>query len=244
MRNARSLYFNLRYNGLLVLIIGGLVQWVVGFGAQEYLRWLGWVGAILWGGSVTLTIVAVVILYQISLGLIKRIWSLPVNTQTPSPSPRRGMIMLLGRTEYALAALQPHPRLEHLWLVVTDVTNPRVVELGIKLSGRIVTLREWVNDVYRPSDCADAVQKAVSEAKAMGFPIEELICDVTGGTTVMTVGAFQRCIELGVDIQMVTARYTKEGDSPVPDKVISVYSHQKAQNLVESVPSNTGEPNK
>lgn len=227
MRNARRLYFNLRHNGLLVLIAGGLVQWAVGFGAEEYLKGQGWIGPFLWGGSVIIALVVGILLYQVILALTRRIWSRPVTTITPTPSPRRGMIMLLGRTEYAVVALQPHPNLEQLWYVVTDVTNPRIIELASQMSGRIVTLREWVNDVYRPTDCAQAIEKAYSEAQAMGFNEQELICDVTGGTTAMTVGAFQICQSLGIDIQMVTARYTEEGDHPVPDKVIAVYNHSR-----------------
>ncbi|RIK39201.1 MAG: hypothetical protein DCC55_18805 [Chloroflexi bacterium] len=38
----------------------------------------------------------------------------------------------------------------------------------------------------------------------------ELICDITGGTTAMTVGAFATCIRSGVAVQMMPGVFDKQ----------------------------------
>lgn len=211
-------YLQLRYNPLVTLFVGGLAVWGVEQIAADFLRSRGWSGL----AVLLVAIVTALLLFQAASQLLYRL--LPRNRPAtgPAPTPCRGMILLLGRAETTQAAVEAHPGLEHLWLVVTDQSNEEMEKLRYRLSGRIVTSREWIHRPYDQAECANAVERAVSHAATQQMDMDDLICDLTGGTVAMSIGAFQACQRLGIATQMVTARYDKERKRPIIGPVIAL----------------------
>lgn len=218
MRLLVWVYLQLRYNPLVALFVGGLAVWAVEKIAEDFLRSRGWSGL----AVLMAAIVAVLLLFEGLSQLLYRLLPRNPSVLGPSPTPRRGMVLLLSRVDTALAAVTAHPDLEHLWLIVTAQSNDEMAKLGFRLSGRIVTLREWIHNPYDQNECANAVERAVSHAATQDLSVDELICDLTGGTVAMSIGAFQACQRLGLDAQMVTARYDRERKHPVPGPVIAL----------------------
>ncbi|MFZ1753945.1 MAG: hypothetical protein WAU10_09385 [Caldilineaceae bacterium] len=218
MRLIVWIYLQLRYNPLVALFVGGLAVWAVEKIAEDFLRNRGWSGL----AVLLIAIVMTLLFFQAGSQLFYHLIPRNQPASGPAPTPRRGMILLLGRAETAQAAAEAHPDLEHLWLIVTAQSNDEMEKLRYRLSGRIVTLREWIHNPYDQTECANAVDRSVSHAATQGITGEDLICDLTGGTVAMTIGAFQACQRLALDTQMVTAGYDKERKHPVPGPVIAL----------------------
>lgn len=218
MRLIVWVYLQLRHNPLVTLFAGGLIVWAVEQFAQASLNSRGWSGF----SVLLLAIVAALLIFQATSQLIYRL--LPRNPAVigPAPAPHRGMILLLGRSDSTQAAVEAHPDLEHLWLIVTAQSNDEMEKLRYQLPGRVVTSREWIHHPYDQRECANAVERAVSHAATQQMQVDELICDLTGGTVAMSIGAYQACQRLGLATQMVTARYDKERKHPVPGPIIAL----------------------
>lgn len=218
MRFITWIYLQLRHNTLVTFFIGGLIIWGVEQFASDFVRSRGWTGFALFVVAIALAL----LVFQAGRDLLYRLLPRDRPPAGPSPSPHRGMILLLGRADAALFALDHHPNLDYLWMVVTARSRDEVEAMSPRLPGRVVTSREWIHNAYDQGECANAVERAVSHARTLGLTADDLICDLTGGTTAMTVGAFQACQQAGIAAQMVTARYDKERKHPVPDAVIAL----------------------
>ncbi len=218
MRPITWTYLQLRYNTLVSFVIGGLIIWGVEQFANDFLRSRGWVGFGIFVGSIALAL----LVFAAGRDLLYRLVPRDKPVSGPPPTPHRGMILLLGRADVALFAIHHHPNLEYVWLVVTTRSQGEVETMQHRMPGRLVASREWVHNAYDQNECTNAIERAISHARNLGLEMDDLICDLTGGTTTMTLGAFQACQQTHLAAQMVTARYDRELKRPVPEAVIAL----------------------
>lgn len=93
---------------------------------------------------------------------------------------------------------KPGP-LEKLWLIHTSESDIVAYEMERRYqSVEIEVSRVCVGDAYSIEDARQAVAAAVDSST---LPATNLIVDVTGGTTPMSIGAARACQELGVQMQ-------------------------------------------
>ncbi len=108
--------------------------------------------------------------------------------------------------------MQHQPRLEYLCLVVTDesVQKARDTIKTLESEGWLIRLQvreERVRSAWDPDETALAVQRAIRQGSDLTLDKSDLICDVTGGTKAMTVGAILTCLAENLRVQMVPAEY-------------------------------------
>ena len=141
----------------------------------------------------------------------------------PQPQPRRGLILLLGRHEApAQMAIEHHrPKLEFVWIIVTLRTRGTTTRLWRELAS-VDYDDQLVLDPWRPAETANAVERALSHARNQGLTADDIICDITGGTTAMTYGAIIACQREGIALEMVPAEYDTTLGALTPLGVISL----------------------
>lgn len=220
MNRLRHFYLRLRYDSLLALVLGGIVVGVI----QQ-------VGAELWQQRAVLALVGLlvgiviaVLLFQGLLWLVRRILPAPTFPVGNPPLPRQAMILLLGggsRDTAPMAITHHASYLEHIWLVVTERTEDIGAELTKKFH-KVRSFPEKLEDHLSPAEASNAVKRAISHARILGYTQADLICDITGGTSAMTAGAIQACIESGVSLQMVAASFDEQLKAVRPIAVIAL----------------------
>lgn len=200
----RLLYLQLRYNALLVFIVLGIASWGLEQIASDL--WLtrgGW--GLLWAAVIPL---GLVLLFRLTVWAWGWLFGKPAPPMGKTPTPRRAMIILYGREAVVKIALQAHrASLDLVWFIVTAETQAEYAQLPNHWWGKAVGTLELVHDHYLPDETRNAVERAISHAAVHGIAPADLICDLTGGTKAMTIGAFAACMEYGVAVQMTPALY-------------------------------------
>lgn len=198
----RPLYLQIRYNSLVTFVLVGLAAWGLEQIAGAAWNRQGILGLLL---AVLSTVIAVLLLRG-AVWLFGRIRQDDASLPGASPPVRRGLILLYGREATAQEAIQHHrDRLDFIWFVLTEQTKSEFNTMRNHWWGRAAATPELVHDPYLPKETANAIERAVSHASVLGLSPDELICDVTGGTTAMTVGALQACCRTQITMQMVPA---------------------------------------
>lgn len=230
----RLIYLELSHNSLLTFVLVSLGAWLVERVANFVLDNLGlptaqrvieryWnpqsaVGLLI---GIVATVLAV-LLYRALIWLFRRI-GYQRREIGPQPPVRRGLIVLYGREVTARRAILHHrQRLEFIWFILTKQTKEEFDRLPAHWWGRAIAVQEIVLDPYKPAEASQAVENAVVHAEIHRVPVEELICDITGGTTAMTVGAFATCIRSGVAVQMVPGVFDKQRNAIEPLEPIEI----------------------
>lgn len=143
----------------------------------------------------------------------------------PSPSPKRGLIVMASSVQAQKAAIEYHaPRLERLWLIVT----PKMKDVGRALEehGRALgAVPDWLElaDEYDVSRCYDLVREVfVTAAPQWRLLPSDIAADITGGTKPMTAAMVLACMDLGVDVLEHVPTYFVRSDETVPLRPIQV----------------------
>jgi hypothetical protein len=214
------LYRQLLYNTLLTFALGAIVGGILEYYIGDLIDRYG-----IWGTLGTLVFVLVGIIMFVALRNLLRTL-LPPHKISMGPLPRKskGIILVLGLNSNQTAPPAYHyhrPSLDRVWFITTDRTAEIADHLGNAWD--VKCHREEVEHHYNPKETAGAVQRAVTHALTLpGFAIDDLTCDITGGTTAMTIGAIQKCQELGISMQMVPGQYTEDGRAEKPHEVIEL----------------------
>ncbi|MCB0044719.1 MAG: hypothetical protein KDD92_04760 [Caldilineaceae bacterium] len=211
----RSIYLQLKYNPIVVLLFGIVISWFV---ERVLNQFADRPGGSLWLVGIFLTVVVTVLLYQLLLLLLRGRRIQDHAVAGTAPPPRRGLILLFGREETARMAVKPHrDTLDFIWFVVTEQSKSSLNSLPAHWWGRAVSSEEFIHNPYRPEEAANAVARAVSHAGIFDLAPNDLACDVTGGTTAMSIGAEQGCRAWpGIALQMTPAVYNRELNRPTP----------------------------
>lgn len=201
----RLLYRQLRSNALLTFtlgaVVGGTFEYYVGSLIERYSFWAPL--------SILLLFVFAILAYHGLQWLVRRLTRPPVILMGERPQPAQGLILLLGgssRTTAAKAYEYHCQTLQRVWFIVTDRTKEIADELARQWEP-LPTYRQEVDNPFQPGETANAIERAVSHARTLGLSAQTLTCDITGGTTAMTVGALQACLRQRLIMEMTPARY-------------------------------------
>lgn len=138
-----------------------------------------------------------------------------------SPPRARGLLVLVGAgragkdpmSQAAGAAIQYHlettPGLQHCWLIpsgmnladgaAADPRQQEAIVVARKLeqycAAHGVSAQIWpIADAFRVQDTYDLIQRLLAdEVPAAGLAAQEIICDFTGGTKLMSAGMILAC---------------------------------------------------
>lgn len=208
----------LRRHPLLALIFGVFLGWALENLFSQTLARAG-IGGV---AALLLIIVAAIAFFNAARALLNHLFPAPKILVGFPPSPQRALILLFSNEKTFAKAIQHHqPRLAYLWLVVTPEATEKARHASAQLPG-IEVAEQPVRTPWNPDDTALAIRRAVEHAKDLELASAEIICDVTGGTKPMTIGAAVACMALDLKVQMVAAKYDAELSHPETLEVIEV----------------------
>lgn len=212
----RRLYSYIRHHSVVIFVVGFLAGWFPGKIADYY-----WTQ----GNIEPLLEFVVILLVALALYYLLRHWLAPSEVPLGKPpQPHRGLILILGREPTALKAIEFHgEKLKYVWFLVTDQSLQIFNQLKLKLDSNLTTRTVFIEKIYDPESTALALKQTIEQAE-QNFTLakQELICDVTGGTVVMTMGAITQCRRSGILAQIVPATYDSQMGNPIPQTPIEV----------------------
>ena len=220
----RSLARQVLYNTLVTFMMGTIIGGTFEFYIGDWIKAFGMWAPILAIGVVLILAIAFVGGMRLVQRLLVR---QTINLGTPPPTNRyRGIILVLGggsRSTAPIAIRHHESTLERIWLIYTGFTK----EIGEELQRNWQTDNRRVHLVdvehhYDPLQTALSITRAVDHGHQYNLFSQEIICDITGGTTAMTVGAIKGCQAHQLDLEMVTAGYDDELKAEGPLGVISL----------------------
>jgi len=212
----RRLSSYIRHHSVSIFVIGFFMGWIPGKLADYYWEQRGITPFLQLGIALVIGLIGYFLI---------RSWFAP--PQVPlgkPPQPHRGLIILLSREATALKAIEFHQKkLKHIWFLVTDRSVAVFDQLKPQLAKGLTAKPIHIEKIYDPESTALAVKQAIEQAEH-NFKLvkQELICDVTGGTVVMTMGAITQCRRSGILTQIVPATFDDRMDNPTPQPPIEV----------------------
>ncbi len=204
MNTINRFYRLIRKNPVVTFGIGVLSALLAEKGTDQIFNDLG----ILKGTAI---IAVLLIVSAFLFDMIVRWWAWmryvpPIHRGSP-PDQHRGLIALFSRPETLRKAVAHHvDRLESLWLVVTPQTESSAREVETEFPS-LQIFQEEISNPWRAWEASGAIRRAHAQALDLGYEPSELIVDLTGGTTAMTVGAASACRDLGLAMEMVPGQY-------------------------------------
>lgn len=208
----------LRRNPVITLVIGALLGWAL----ENFFTWLfaqrGVPGILV----LLAALLAAILLFQSARWLWQRLLPSPKILVGVPPRPHRGLILLFSNeVTFAKAVAHHYEHLAHLWLIVTPEAAEKARAAASALTG-VTVYEQPVRTAWNPDDTALAVRRAFEHATDLGLRHDDLICDVTGGTKPMTIGATVACMAQDLKVQMVAAKYDEDLKHPKTLEVIEV----------------------
>lgn len=182
MKEIRTFIALLQRNTALTFLLGAFLAW----GLEQFFS-----GLLENAGLAVAFVIAVValILFQTARELPRHL-----RNRTPAmlgklPPVRRGLIFLYSNRPTLEEARQHHRRhIAYLWLIVTPESAQKLAKDPPDLAS-VTVLEEKVLNAWNPNETDAALLNARDRARDLGVRQPDLICDVTGGTTAMTIGA-------------------------------------------------------
>ena len=139
------------------------------------------------------------------------------------PPAQPGLIFLYSNKETLRKAVAHHrPKLQRLWLIVTTQTGDEASQMVRELELTGMADAQTVQNFWEPDETAAAIRRVVQHAADVGLRRSGLICDITGGTKSMTIGAIAACASERIRIEMVPAEYTADRRPKKPLDVIEL----------------------
>ncbi len=88
--------------------------------------------------------------------------------------------------------------------VVDDILLDAVVPASLRAEG---AFRRFTCDPDRVDDVRRAMEDAVDWLQSVGVDVANMVLDITGGTSVMSVGAYTVAVSRGIDTMYVYSQY-------------------------------------
>lgn len=213
-----GLQFMLSPEALFWFLVGAIALAIMGNAAYELL--LSWIGRapLILGYILIGTLIVLIGSAYILSHLVQRARPNAPLPGKRSPTPRRGLVVLVSRQETLRKALEHHrPALEHCWMVCSgkSVQEAEPIRHELAAEGKHAEL-VTVNDVYDPVEVSNRVSDIYARLPE-GLEETDVILDFTGLTAVASVGAVLACLNTSRPIQYVPANLDKDG-KPVGSK--------------------------
>ncbi|MCB9139693.1 MAG: hypothetical protein H6642_15230 [Caldilineaceae bacterium] len=210
----RRLYLQIRYSAILAFIVGVLLGWGFEYITGRLEAQAGWRGTLSVFGLLIALIVCVIL-----IAAVQEQWKMKraSNDVGTPPSPRRGLILLLSNVKTARSAIDYHrDHLEVVWFVVTKKSITLLDDLHGDLA-HIDFDTKPIQDEWRPAETANAIQSAMLDARVQGLALSDLVCDITGGTKPMSIGAFYACRAFHIEVEVTPGIYGSDlkPDAPI-----------------------------
>lgn len=222
----RRIYLEIRHNSIITFVLITLAAWLL----EQLANLATGQGTVQFWSQSNLLRLAVLVLATLLAVLLVRggiaLWRRLRQVDQVvgiAPPQRRGLILLFGREATARKAIEHHRnQLEFIWFILTEQTKAEFDQLPANWWGRAVAIPELLLHPYRPEEIGQRIANTVEHAEALKLAPSDLICDVTGGTTAMTIGAFAACVRHDVQVQMVPALYDQARNAlqPLPPILI------------------------
>ena len=210
-RKLKKIYIHFRNSPPIIFALGAVSSFAIERLLTQYSTRLGVFQTIL--AAIILVILAYV-LYQLIVYLLGRLFAkepLPIGE---NPDKHKALLLLLGHRsdETASVAINYHlPELEMVWLLATEDTKPVGKKIESKFSQDVRFRYVDVADHLDPQATRASVLYATEQLHVLRYHNKDIICDITGGTSAMTAGAFLGVIEMDIDLEMVPATYDIDG---------------------------------
>jgi len=211
-----ELYRFLRSRWIELLVAGVWLQSTVGAVLTMDWRLMAVTGL---GGLVVLAVIFWV------FGRFQRRRVAPLGTGEAFQIPRKALIITVGMPkEPGLYAIQSqHPAF--IGLICSHLTEPTAQEI-ITASG--LSFEHTQKMIVDPWDILDVREKTETILKWLvrrGIQPQETSLDITGGTTLMSVGVFSIAEEWGIDTQYIRSKYDAN-NKPIPKSQEGILVHR------------------
>lgn len=194
----------IRKNWIELLVAVIWLQSVIGAVIAENWTLLAIAGL---GGLLLLTIIFIVLQKQ---------QRHPIGTGEGFKIPRKALIFTIGRQKETVNLSIQNQKPEWLGLICTyqseSVANEIISESGLLPEH----CQKEIVDPWDILDGRDKVEVLIQWLQRKGLQPEDIVVDLTGGTTPMSVGAFSITDVMGIDTQYIRSRYD-ENNRPILD---------------------------
>lgn len=129
---------------------------------------------------------------------------------------RRAVIFTVGKPDvlikFAIQRLTP----DYVGFICTDWSEPTADGVIADLNLKSDRAQKKLVDARSGSDITGAVRHLVDWARRSGVRDSEIVVDITGGLTTLSVAAFAVAEEAAVDAQYVLSRFDPTTNKPIP----------------------------
>jgi len=219
VRFLAAFYAGLRRNVILTFFLGALLAWSVDTLFSQLLTAWGLSGL----ATLIFALLVSLVLFQGLRLLLGYLLPSPKILHGQAPRPCAGLILLYSNHQTCQKAIRFHQeKLKYLWLIVTPESSVKLAETPPDVPNRVTRFEQKVLNAWDLDETALAVRRALEHATDLTLSRADLICDVTGGTKTMTIGAMITCIAEALKVQMVPGQYNEDLHVQRPLEVIEI----------------------
>ena len=212
MKRFKKLYLHLRHSTMLIFAIGVVSTYVIEYVLSQYSTRLGILATLV---MTIMLLMGIFLIYELLVWLLGRLFTKKTPPIGDQPPQHKALLLLLGLhgEETAAVAIDHHlPILENVWFLVTEDTRPIARKLKETFNQEARFNFVDIADYLKPNATQASIIYAVEQLEALRLHSDDIIADITGGTSAMTAGAVLGAIEKEIDLEMVAATYDLGGD--------------------------------
>ncbi|MCB2160709.1 hypothetical protein KQH40_01340 [bacterium] len=168
--------------------------------------------------SVLLVIFFIILLYDYISA--RQLTKTEIHVDEEAPK-KQGLVLLVSNStiDHSTYAYEHHlERLAHCWLISTEESKDNASKLQQEIQARpnnqvrVHNIVDTIVDADDPKSTYDAINQIFLQAEDLHIPEQEIICDITGGTKMMSVGMSLACSKTQRQMQYI--KTNKEDGKP------------------------------
>jgi len=171
-------------------------------------QWLLAIGVLLGG------ILVMVLIYMLAERIARRPRRRHVGENVAFKLPRRGIIFTVGRQVETITFALDRQQPELVGLICTDATED-FADAVIERMGNTDRTRKRLVDPQNIREIRNTTDALIDWLLERGLSPREIVVDVTGGMTTMSVGVFSAADERRIDSQYIKSDFD-ERNRPIP----------------------------
>jgi hypothetical protein len=160
---------------------------------------------------VTISLVALLILIYVIVDRISRNKVMKtIGENTAFELPRRGMIFTIGKQASTIEFAIKHQKPQFVGLVCTDATESIAEQIIIQSGIAASNIRKRLVDPYNIQEIRTTTDSLIHWMQEEGLTRPDIVTDVTGGLTPLSLGVYSAAHDQNVDTQYVRSRYDEQ----------------------------------